>query len=79
MELFRMAKPALQDLCVQLWPAAALPSSFFGLLARLREVGPQVNRWRASNGRMLARRHTIGILMRRSWPRGPEGKNQTME
>jgi hypothetical protein len=35
-ELFWMAKSALQDLCIQLWSTVALPSSFFGLLARLR-------------------------------------------
>lgn len=58
-----MVKPALQDLYVQLWPAAALHSIFFGPQAHLREVGPQVNHWRASNGRMLAWRLTIGVLM----------------
>lgn len=33
----------LQDLCITLWPTEALPASFFGLLARLQEVVPQVD------------------------------------
>jgi hypothetical protein len=34
-ELFRMTRPALQDLCVAFWPAEAMPNSLFGLTARL--------------------------------------------
>jgi hypothetical protein len=47
-ELLRMARPALQDLCVNLWPTEVLPTSFFGLLARRQEAVPQVDRWKRS-------------------------------
>jgi hypothetical protein len=48
MELLLMVKPALQDLCVNLWPMEALPTSFLGLLARLQEAVPQMARWKRS-------------------------------
>ena len=37
-ELLRMARLVLQDLCINMWPVEALPTSFFGLIARLREA-----------------------------------------
>ena len=45
-ELFRMTRPVLQDLCIVLWPAEAMPKSLFGLTARLQDAVPCVNRWR---------------------------------
>ena len=47
-ELFRMTRPALQDLCVTLWPAEAMPKSLFGLTAHLQNVVPCVERWKRS-------------------------------
>jgi hypothetical protein len=48
MELLRMAKSALQDLRINLWPAKALPTSLFGLLAQLQEACPKVAHWKRS-------------------------------
>ena len=47
-ELFRMTRPVLQDLCIALWPAEAMPKSLFGLTARLQDVVPCVDRWKRS-------------------------------
>jgi hypothetical protein len=86
MELFRMVKPTLQDLRVNLWPAEALPTSLFGFFARLQEAVPQVARWKYSaclEGAQRAYAH-----MKTHYPRveaavvatgPPEGKTQTVE
>jgi hypothetical protein len=43
MELYRMARPAMEDLCINLWPTEPLPSSYFGLIQRLQSASPQVH------------------------------------
>jgi hypothetical protein len=86
MELFRMAKPALVDLCIHLWPSEPLPTSFFGLVARLREAGPQVTRWKRST--CLEGVQRAYACMKMHYPRldaslvalgPPEGKDRTAE
>ena len=42
-ELLRMARATLQALCINLWPAEVLPTSFFRLIAWLQEALPQVS------------------------------------
>ena len=32
MELHRMARLAMKDLCIRLWPTEAIPSTYFGLV-----------------------------------------------
>ena len=44
-----VSRPVLQDLYVVLWPAEALPTSFFGLSANLQDVIPHVNSSRRSS------------------------------
>ena len=48
MELHRMAGPALQNLSTKLWPADAIPTSYFGLVRRLVEALAQVDVWKCS-------------------------------
>ena len=42
-ELHRAAKLALKDLIIQLWPAEAIPSSYFGLVKRLVSACPRLD------------------------------------
>ena len=37
-----MAEPAMKDLCIRLWPSEPLPSSYFGLLAKLCDTAARV-------------------------------------
>ncbi|XP_020150077.4 uncharacterized protein [Aegilops tauschii subsp. strangulata] len=48
MELHRVARPVMEDLCNALWPAEPLPSSYFGLIQRLRSASPRVQLWKRS-------------------------------
>ena len=41
-ELHRVAELALKDLIIRLWPAEAIPSSYFGLVKRLTDALPRV-------------------------------------
>ena len=43
MELHRMAEPAMRDLCIRLWPAEPLPSSYFGLVQKLYDAAPRID------------------------------------
>jgi hypothetical protein len=43
MEMHRMAEPAMKDLCIRLWPDEPLPSSYFGLVQKLRDAAPRVD------------------------------------
>lgn len=47
-ELHRLSRPAMEDLCVALWPDALLPTSFFGLVQQLQGAVPQVEPWKCS-------------------------------
>ena len=42
-ELHRVAKLAMKDLIIQLWPAEAIPSSYFGLVKRLVDACPRLD------------------------------------
>ena len=42
-ELHRVAELAMKDLIIQLWPAEAMPSSYFGLVKRLVNSCPQLD------------------------------------
>ena len=81
-----MAKPTIEDLCVCLWPAEALPTSFFGLVACPQEAGPQVTCWKWSM--CLEGVHRAYACMKTHYPRldamlvasgPPEGKDRTAE
>ena len=37
-----MAEPAMKDLCVQVWPSEPIPSSYFGLVAKLCDAAARV-------------------------------------
>ena len=39
-ELHRVAELAIKDLIIQLWPAEAMPSSYFGLMRRMVNACP---------------------------------------
>ena len=39
-ELHRVAELAMKDLMIRLWPAEAMPGSYFGLVRRLLEACP---------------------------------------
>ena len=41
-ELHRMAELAMKDFIIRLWPAEAIPSSYFGLVKRLVSVCPRL-------------------------------------
>ena len=41
-ELHRAAELAMKDLIIRLWPAQAIPSSYFGLVNRLVSACPQL-------------------------------------
>jgi hypothetical protein len=38
MELHQMAESAMKDVCVWLWPTEPLPSSYFGLVQKMRNA-----------------------------------------
>ena len=42
-ELHRMAELAMKDLIIRLWPAEAMPSSYFGLVKRVMEACPRLD------------------------------------
>ena len=42
-ELHRMAELAMKDLIIRLWPAEAIPSSYFGLMKRVVEACPRLD------------------------------------
>ena len=42
-ELHRVAELAMKDLIIRLWPAKAIPSSYFGLVKRLVDACPQLD------------------------------------
>ena len=42
-ELPRVAKLAMKDLIIRLWPAEAIPSSYFGLMKRLVDACPRLD------------------------------------
>lgn len=48
MELHQMAEPALQDLCIRLWPTEPLPSSYFGRLQWQVDAPPRIDAWKRS-------------------------------
>ena len=41
-ELHKVAELAMKDLIVRLWPAASIPSSYFGLVKRLVSACPRL-------------------------------------
>ena len=41
-ELHRVAELAMKDLIIRLWPAEAIPSSYFGLVKRLVNACPHL-------------------------------------
>ena len=41
-ELHRVAELAMKDLIIRLWPAEAIPSSYFGLVKRLEDACPRL-------------------------------------
>ena len=42
-ELHRVAELAMKDLIIHLWPADALPSSYFGVVKRLVNACPRLD------------------------------------
>ena len=42
-ELHRVAELAMKDLIIRLWPAEAIPSSYFGLVKRLVDACPRLD------------------------------------
>ena len=42
-ELHRVAELAMKDLTIRLWPAEAIPGSYFGLVRRLVEACPRLD------------------------------------
>ena len=42
-ELHRVAELAMKDLIIRLWPAEAIPSSYFGLVKRVVEARPRLD------------------------------------
>ena len=42
-ELHRVAELAMKDLTIRLWPAEAMPGSYFGLVRRLVEACPRLD------------------------------------
>ena len=42
-ELHRVAELAIKDLMIRLWPAEAMPGSYFGLVGRLVEACPRLD------------------------------------
>ena len=42
-ELHRVAELAMKDLTIRLWPAEAMPSSYFGLVRRMVNACPQLD------------------------------------
>ena len=42
-ELHRVAELAMKDLIIRLWPAEAIPSSYFGLVKRLVNACPRLD------------------------------------
>ena len=42
-ELHRVAELAMKDLIIRLWPAEAIPSSYFGLVKRLVSACPRLD------------------------------------
>ena len=42
-ELHRVAELAMKDLLIRLWPAEAIPSSYFGLVKRLVNACPRLD------------------------------------
>ena len=76
----------LQDLCINMWPVEALPTSFFGLIARLREAVLRValRKWSmCMEGDQWAypyvKMHFWRIEAEVVAARPPEGKVQTTE
>ncbi|KAI4980697.1 hypothetical protein ZWY2020_021182 [Hordeum vulgare] len=49
LELHWMDKPAMKDLCVRLWPAEPLSSSYFALMQKLIEVAPRIEALQCSS------------------------------
>ena len=41
-ELHRVAELAMKDLIIRLWPAEAIPCSYFGLVKRLVDACPRL-------------------------------------
>lgn len=78
-----MTKPALEDLCIALWPSDPLPTSFFGSVQRLQRAVPQVELWKRSACLEGVREAFAAV---RTWypklelepvaQRGPEGKKR---
>lgn len=86
MQLYCMVKPAIEDLCVHLWLVEPLPTSFFGLVARLQDAGPRALYWKWSaclEGAQMAyacvKTHYPRIDMRLMALGPPEGKARTPE
>ena len=42
-ELHRVAELAMKDFIIRLWPAEAIPSSYFGLVKRVVEACPRLD------------------------------------
>ena len=42
-ELHRVAELAMKDLIIWIWPAEAIPSSYFGLVKRVMEACPRLD------------------------------------
>ena len=42
-ELHRVAELAIKDVIIRLWPAEAMPSSYFGLVKRVMEACPRLD------------------------------------
>ena len=52
-ELQKMSSAAMKDVIVWLWPAEAIPDSYFGLVRRLVDALPRINavkRWSCIEG-----------------------------
>ncbi|KAI5015002.1 hypothetical protein ZWY2020_056392 [Hordeum vulgare] len=43
MELHKMTKPAMKDLCIRLWPTKPFPNNYFGLFQKLIDVSPGID------------------------------------
>ena len=43
-----MAEPAMRDLCIWLWPAEPMPSSYFSLVQKMCDAAPRIDAMKRS-------------------------------
>jgi hypothetical protein len=49
LELYKVAEPAMKDLCIRLWPNEPIPGSYFGLVQKLSDATARIDALRRSS------------------------------